>query len=222
MLIVADFKPKGTSFSPFLLSSTLQPMACLTSCWQHSHTPSIQEQGWYFCMRSLLKRTTMHKYGVHTQDIYIESTFFICINAPSSSVVQALGDVKISSNTADILYKHQIHFQICMHRLTFFQLLYPLSTNILSLCKNVQRPLVIHDLWQKGKRKSQLFLSKLLFEDIMWCSVSSVTSSEDIATSLAKAEGVLSHWLQFRTETLQCCYSFMLTDTFFKLTCRVS
>lgn len=74
--------------------------------------------------------------------------------------------------------------------LTFFQLLYPLSTNILTLCKNVQRPLVIHDLWQKGKRKSRLFLSKLLFEDIMWYSVSSVTSSEDIATSVAKAEGV--------------------------------
>lgn len=60
------FTPKGIWFSPFLLSSTLQPMACLTSCWQHSHAPSIQEQGWYFCMRSLLKRTTMQEYGVHT------------------------------------------------------------------------------------------------------------------------------------------------------------
>lgn len=48
-------------FSPFLLSSTLQPMACLTSWWQHSQTPSIQEQGWYFCRRSLLQRTTAHR-----------------------------------------------------------------------------------------------------------------------------------------------------------------
>lgn len=44
-----------------------------------------------------------------------------------------------------------------MHVLTFFQLLYPLSTNILILCKNVQWPLVIHNLWQKGNRK-QTFL----------------------------------------------------------------
>lgn len=61
------------SFSPFLLSSTLQPIACLTSWWQHSHTPSTQKQGWYFCMRSLLKRTTVHKYGYTHK--HIQKTF---------------------------------------------------------------------------------------------------------------------------------------------------
>lgn len=66
-------------FSPFLPSSTLQPIACLSSCWQHSHIPSTQKQGWYFCIKSLLTRTSAH--------IYIESTGgFACVGEAFSAV----------------------------------------------------------------------------------------------------------------------------------------
>lgn len=46
-----------------------------------------------------------------------------------------------------------------MRVLTFFQLLNPLSTHILGLCKNVEWPLVVHDLWHKGggKREKMTF-----------------------------------------------------------------
>lgn len=63
------------SCSPFLLSSTLQPMACLTSWWQHSHIPSIQAQGWYFCRRSLLEHTTAHRYGAQKHTLTLNPPF---------------------------------------------------------------------------------------------------------------------------------------------------
>lgn len=72
---------------------------------------------------------------------------------------------------------------MCRYILTFFQLLYPLSPNVLRLCKDVQRPLIVNDLQQKWKKKipNTCFCQRcLLFEDIGWFSIPRVTSSENI------------------------------------------
>lgn len=73
----------------------------------------------------------------HTKTIYIKSTFVFAY-APSSSVVQALGDVKIWLNTAYTVRDTVTDpSYVSVHILTFFEFLYPLSPNVLIFGKDV-------------------------------------------------------------------------------------
>lgn len=85
--------------------------------------------------------------------------------------------------------------------LTFFQLVDPLSTHILRLCKNVQRPLIIHYLQRRDN--SRIFYIWPIFF---------------VCFSLPwKIRAVPENWVESNTrqKCFSCCSSFAQTDTFF-------